>query len=1691
MEQIGKYKVLGHIGHGAMGSVEKAEAPDGTIVAIKTLYPQFVFEEEYLKRFKREAELARKLSHPNVVKIIEVGEDNDGRRQYIVMEYVDGRTLAECMHDKGMASVAIKRSSKLNEKDEAAPKNKKSPKKAPVVTTFSPEETIKIVRQLAGVLQAADDISLLHRDVKPQNILLDKKGNAKLLDFGLAKDTEALVSMLSMTGQSIGTPPYMSPEQHDGQKDIDIRSDLYSLGCTAYHMLTGKAPFPGPTASAFARQHCDDIPEPVYKINPECPLNLSQVIDRLLAKKPKNRHHNPAELIEDLNRVERGEVPLKLYKPKKSKKHSPLRNWLTVAVAVIIVAACFYGRDSYRRNNAKTIIAEALSDARELAVEHKFKQAKNVLDDIISEYAGSNPEQAKKAEDLRTKLIEQQGKWIANEALRKRQEKGTELTRSETVRKRTLHNCLRNAARLKNQESHVRKAEVLINKAYQLCNTDAERAKVSILEKKVQEALIKMRPWAAVADFTLDKSVEAKLTGSAVAVKLEQALGRKYRLVTRNQVKKALKELRFQSSDLTDKSKAKQFGKLVGAEYLISGSVIQLGREITVACQIFSIETGAIRQTAEVSASDVNDFNYMIRDAAKILAMSNADKEKYVEKLNSSKRTSGGKYPKVSQDIPGKKENRIIPGLDMKFVYVAPGSFMMGSNNGNTDEKPVHRVTISKGYWIGKYEVTQSEYQKIMGTNPSHFKGPDKPVETVSWNDAENFCKKLTERERKAGRLPPGYTYQLPTEAEWEFAARGGTKSRGYKYSGSDNIDSVAWYGSNSDNKTHEVGTKSGNELGIYDMSGNVWELCNGWYGKYSSNSVTPPKGASPGSRRVLRGGCWYNNARLCRVANRNNYSPRYADIPLGFRVALAPITGKSNNSKATVPKVVNQKPTVIQTAEFKPVITDDDLYDMDGDGFPNIFEFQQKTKMNKATSKPPMYMRLHLLEFKETLLPFQLMLVNTGGDKKDPADWTIQINETIKGKIKTRFKYLDSRMKLDKTDYTITKIDALHVDNRQGGSIVKIDKSKVYLKSRDGKYTITMQVGKPVYSPKPKAVIEDLGTGKMYHVGEGDTITMYLRAKAAVSTKTGKRLKRKITKYKVLKVDRQKNQVIIEEYKKTNPKKYVLTLKAFMPRPIKVVIKPKVTKPKLVKQVAKTPIIKNKTIPVLGMKLVYVAPGSFQMGSNNGKDKTVHQVKPSNGYRIGKYEVTQREYQSIMGNDKLVHQVKLSKGYWIGKYEVTQREYQSIMGTNPSKSKGSKKPVECVSWNDAVKFCEKLTSRERAAGRLSSGVEYRLPTEAEWEFAARGANKSCGYKYSGSDNIDSVAWYGLNSGKKTHEVGTKSSNELSIYDMSGNVYEWCLDDWHRSYNGAPSNGSRWGNGNGHYRVFRGGCWNLTATKFCRVEIRNFNTPSYRDYMMGFRVVLAPVIVEKKKIAVVNPLDKTIPELGLKLVHVKPGSFMMGSNVAPSSIRARPVHRVTISKGYWIGKYEVTQSEYQKIMGNNPSHFKGADKPVEQVSWHDAGNFCKKLTERERKAGRLPPGYTYQLPTEAEWEFAARGGKRGYVYRNSLGLSRVAWYSSNSAKQTHEVGTKSSNALGIHDMNGNVWEWCLDDCHTNYDKASSVANSLGETNIQLRVRRGGGWQWNFVQRTTSRSYTPSSRKYNYLGFRVALRTHHK
>ena len=223
-------------------------------------------------------------------------------------------------------------------------------------------------------------------------------------------------------------------------------------------------------------------------------------------------------------------------------------------------------------------------------------------------------------------------------------------------------------------------------------------------------------------------------------------------------------------------------------------------------------------------------------------------------------------------------------GVSFEMVEVRGGTFRMGatSEQGSDawdDEKPVHSVTLSE-YYIGKTEVTQALWKAVMGSNPSSFKGDNLPVECVSWNDCQEFIRKLNSL--------TGQKFRLPTEAEWEFACRGGNNSRGYKYSGSNYIDNVAWYDGNSGKKTHPVGTKLPNELGIYDMTGNVWEWCSDWYGrKYSSGAQTNPKGPYDGSYRVDRGSSWDGNARCYRSSGRFCNSPGHYRYCHGFRLSL------------------------------------------------------------------------------------------------------------------------------------------------------------------------------------------------------------------------------------------------------------------------------------------------------------------------------------------------------------------------------------------------------------------------------------------------------------------------------------------------------------------------------------------------------------------------------------------------------------------------------------------------------------------------------------------------------------------------------------------------------------------------------------------------------------------------------------
>ncbi|MDD6901694.1 MAG: formylglycine-generating enzyme family protein [bacterium] len=277
--------------------------------------------------------------------------------------------------------------------------------------------------------------------------------------------------------------------------------------------------------------------------------------------------------------------------------------------------------------------------------------------------------------------------------------------------------------------------------------------------------------------------------------------------------------------------------------------------------------------------------------------------EKVVKKNNSKRNQSGKKpnppkkqyseEPRVSSSYTDDGIMFSIGNVRFEMVRVEGGTFSMGAtaeqgSDADSDEKPTHQVTLSS-YSIGKTEVTQALWQAVMGKSVSQIAsengwntygvGSNYPMYYISYEDCQTFIRKLN--------ALTGKNFRLPTEAEWEFAARGGNNSCVYKYSGSNTLSNVAWYDDNSSNKTHPVATKASNELGIYDMTGNVWEWCSDWYGSYSSSSQYNPTGSNTGSYRVYRGGSWSYDAGYCRVSLRFNNSPTNRSSGLGLRLAL------------------------------------------------------------------------------------------------------------------------------------------------------------------------------------------------------------------------------------------------------------------------------------------------------------------------------------------------------------------------------------------------------------------------------------------------------------------------------------------------------------------------------------------------------------------------------------------------------------------------------------------------------------------------------------------------------------------------------------------------------------------------------------------------------------------------------------
>lgn len=461
--------------------------------------------------------------------------------------------------------------------------------------------------------------------------------------------------------------------------------------------------------------------------------------------------------------------------------------------------------------------------------------------------------------------------------------------------------------------------------------------------------------------------------------------------------------------------------------------------------------------------------------------------------------------------------------------------------------------------------------------------------------------------------------------------------------------------------------------------------------------------------------------------------------------------------------------------------------------------------------------------------------------------------------------------------------------------------------------------------------------------------------------------------------------------------------------------------------------------------------------------------------------------------NELPVHEVKVSS-YYMGETEVTEELWKVVMGNCPSRN-GDSFPVMIDNNELCVEFIHKLNEITK--------YNFRLPTEAEWEYAARGGKNSNGYKYAGSNNIDDVANRGA-----IHPVKEKQPNELGFFDMSGNVWEWC-SDWYGQYDDAFMSNPI-GPVVGEDFVLRGGGFENGGVKGLRVFCRSRSWPTQVTTAdCGLRLVLSrrnPSAelteverrVEERKLMYDNAalegddLSFTVKGVSFVMKPVNGGFFRMGCEYGNSSVAWGPTHTVNVSS-FYIGEAEVTQGLWKAVMGTEPSHNggwteefgKGEDFPAYYVSWNDCQEFINILNKIT--------GKNFRLPTEAEWEYAARGGVKNIGLHKSLSAKGDekggVWNKSNSQNKAHVVRGLSPNKLGVYDMCGNVREWCGDWYESDYYSNSPYNNPQGPSNssINHRVLRGG--DWDSVKKYCqpySRSDTEPWQRHNDIGFRLVL-----
>ncbi len=778
MQSIGRYEIIRELGRGGMATVYLARDPAfERQVAIKVLPLQLMHEGQFLVRFRREAKMIATLEHPYIVPVYDYGEENE--QPYIVMRYMSGGTLGDRLTGQPMPL----------------------------------PEAIAILNRLADALDEAHHQNIVHRDLKPGNVMFDARGHAFLSDFGIAKMMQASVAL---TGSLVvGTPAYMSPEQAVGDKDIDSRSDIYSLGIILYEMLTGRHPYQADTPVRMLLKH---ITEPVPQLSEEIvaqlglPEDSNPVLAQAMAKKPEERYATAGEFVQALSTLTTGMVVMPTHP-------------LTLPAIPPEVQQAIDSPLTGAREGAVKELARLLGSADE----HVQVAARAALQRLAEQDDSRRVANAAAAvlEEERSKVLRQEeARLAAEQAEANRKAEATEAARVEAEQAETERKVKEEAERLAEQKAREERKQ-----------EETKRSEAEHKDKEEEERLAAAKTEEEDTDQLIAQEwLTAKLgVGSAEGIEEEQALDevieREQELLPADVEYAKAEPLPAETAPIgLPQAQPHPSRKLPMWGWAMGGLIVLVllagGYGLMAA-----ISAPAPRATATTSALS-------------IVTTRTREKDGMVE------------------------------------VFVPAGEFLMGSTSSDgdayDDEKPQHTVYLD-AYWIDQTEVTQGMYAKCVAagqcSSPLYSSGGDTyPVIGVDWNDAQAYCDWAAAR--------------LPTEAEWEKAARG-TAGRIYPWGTAAPNANLLNFNVNV-GETTEVGKypNGASPYGALDMAGNVWEWVADWYDAtyYQNSPTTNPTGPDSGDYRVLRGGSWSYVAASGRAAYRLWIPPVNRNDDFGFR---------------------------------------------------------------------------------------------------------------------------------------------------------------------------------------------------------------------------------------------------------------------------------------------------------------------------------------------------------------------------------------------------------------------------------------------------------------------------------------------------------------------------------------------------------------------------------------------------------------------------------------------------------------------------------------------------------------------------------------------------------------------------------------------------------------------------------------